>query len=860
MLHNSEFSGSNREEDIILQKGAQPTEASLLTQEQIATESPELNENPSKRRKELQTKIFAIKGLPSERDKYRYDSLSEDYDFVGNEALNFLAAEELVDLLDPGKEVSKPIARNEKLSEGELGQLIQKIGDENSSEKGYAITKLSQWVQAGEQGEQKSERYARWKSVQEEAAAFIAQNKQINLGLLALLGEIDQFRNWRLSEEVLVQSLAGVEGVQSRLRDQIEVLNRLDDSGSRVLMHKILDFTTESAATHENYSPQEKIEKDLFNTRFYRELSWVGVKENGKKNNKNYLLEKHWQDFDEVYQGSYGARKTGSVVGIAGGSSDAIIYNFRRILEAYHDRLGLGINKGYVIKNPVLPLSEGGLYGYYEADKLSSVYVGSLDENRANSIQSALVTKNNPSDEYIYNELNAPIIPDPKRDPEGQKLVDKFDVIWAFKDSLKLHNRKFFYDLSKIDVSNLHPFVLGELLSHNQRYISEVAAPEDEPNALPDQEFLNLLSPVSPLTAEEEYVYRYMMSLQMRKKIGDDFGIVMENIPLFGQVQFLNFLNKSDVKNAERLQKILRKSPNKEDVAISFLSCAEDRDNAEAIMQLAEHLPEDLSSAIFAKYSEMVRQSENIKTEMVNEFGGAEVTSEVAGKVKGDLFSKANSLLKRMSDGAIVRPEMVAEQLDAYRGEVALYSSLAKELMREGNVSLQEIIAQQVEVKDSTDLTDQEKREMVAIFAAGRDKSYPEVLRRKSKEKYLNKLNTPGNTFNLLKHNGHPMVSFYSYTQEDGSLYVGGFNLSPEAKGPFAASFAKTWLEDQVHTKDVRADVLESNAVARLLYTRTLGFRQDSENPNFTVIDDKGESHTYLNLVRIKKIESAKDA
>jgi len=289
---------------------------------------------------------------------------------------------------------------------------------------------------------------------------------------------------------------------------------------------------------------------------------------------------------------------------------------------------------------------------------------------------------------------------------------------------------------------------------------------------------------------------------------------------------------------------------------LSFLACAQNPDNAELVLTLAERLPEDTAQKVFAKYAEIARGAEKLKELVTAEFPNTELPDRLRQKIIADLFVKAEKLLKTSAADLqeAQKPTALLTTLDAYRGEVALYTSTVGELIKSGQTDMAEILQQNLTITQSQDLSADERREMSAVFVAGRKGSYPKTLQARSRAKYEAKLAEPDHTFYVLERKDHPIVSFHADAdpKDPEGVLVGGFNLSPDATGPLAAAMIKAWLNTRTD-KNVRGDVLASNERARQFYLRSLGFQEDHSRPPRVEIDENGERHPYLNIIRPKK-------
>lgn len=325
-----------------------------------------------------------------------------------------------------------------------------------------------------------------------------------------------------------------------------------------------------------------------------------------QKHSKNYLIQKHFEDF---LSSEYDAKvKPGTVFGTAGGSSDDTIYTFQHLRDAYKNRLALGISKGFPAVNPVLPVAPG-YYGYYRAGRLGEVYkADNLDEEKSRERELRYIGENNPEDEYIYDELNGPT-PKSFNNYHPSHELHKLEYIWDFRRHLRDKGRSFFYDLERIkDLSKLHPMVLADLVTDNQKYINLAEGKDSqaiEPIAASD--FEHELFPLNEASPELAYEYFYLSRPSMRKKLEDDLQMDFSDIPLRSQAQFLHFIEGQSVESFERVKNILTANPDaKLDIIKSFFANAADDAYAETILSIAEQLADDpeAQEELFSKYAQ----------------------------------------------------------------------------------------------------------------------------------------------------------------------------------------------------------------------------------------------------------------
>lgn len=737
-----------------------------------------------------------------------------------------------------------------ELSDQELENFIACIidGAENGLVK-QNIKVIRDWVS---QSQGKS-RFERKKQVHDAVAHAIRPGVSLRLPVLVLLGEIDQLREELMNGDELTDALETNVCIDPEAEEQIAFLNQSNDPRGNVLMHKIFDFAQTHKSTLENYTPEEQDEKRWYGTSISEDFYNIARRQNNFAS--NYLIQKHLQDILEM--SSYGNMdKPGSVHGVAGGGSDGMIYTFRNIERSYKDRLALGIREGWPIANPVLPIAPD-YFGLYKGDRLQKVFMhGEIDEVAVREKERAHIVHNNPEDDYIYEELNRHEVFHPGRNYHPSHELGKLEYLWAFKKHLQAEGRNFFYDTARLeDPSRLHPIVLGELFQRNQEYIDRVEGKQNDAEPVAIMQYKNLLSPGGHEKPEEEYIYRHMVSLPMRKKIEDDFGINIENIPLYGQIQFVNFLNRADLKTAERLQEALKQSGGREHMVISFLACAEDPLVADSILTIAEQAKPELSEALFGKYAEIVGHSEKVREFLLQELANSHDLSEkFIRSTIGQLFSKANELLKAVASALQTKKNLdsrsLVEHINNYRSEVALLASALRHIK---GVELTEIKQANLQVKDSSELSDREKKEMSFAFKTNRERLYPGGLKDYTVDGFSHLLDEPGHAFYIFDFKDHPAVFFHVDKKTADTWYVGSLNLGPEAfDSPLAIAVIKAALEQEGGEHNLEAKVYEHNP-ARKFYTRILGFKETTEIE--IVEDDSGKKYKYIKLVRPKQEE-----
>ena len=291
----------------------------------------------------------------------------------------------------------------------------------------------------------------------------------------------------------------------------------------------------------------------------------------------------------------------------------------------------------------------------------------------------------------------------------------------------------------------------------------------------------------------------------------------------------------------------------------TFLSLEKDEAIGNKILEIGEKLPPEVSKEIFNKYAEIIDATEEIKghKEKLNEAQVPQIAEDLATKAHRLLLHFYSETSKKLD------AESMLLQLEAYRGEVAFYLSTLALLTKEKTTSYAREIENNLTVKQSGKFTEQEEKEMQAIFAFGRAEVFPKELAEQSNLEFKKKITEGSHTFFILKSpEGHVMAFLHTDPVKDSSgneisnaIYVGSLNLSPEARsGPLGVVFVKQLLETRGLGKDIYADVLETNSRAFNFY-KLLGFKIREDEP-FELIEGGGKSFRNMNL--IKKSEEGK--
>ncbi len=555
-----------------------------------------------------------------------------------------------------------------------------------------------------------------------------------------------------------------------------------------------------------------------------------------KKINKprNYLVKKHVQDLIELRQVS-SSPKEGALSGVPGGASDETIYTYRHVLDGYRNRIGLGINEGYPVKNPVLPIAPG-FFGLYNNGRLANIFPDNgFTEEEVSSEENQYIASNNPYDDRIYEVLND--IPFGSQKNPSIGLVRLGDI-FHFENSLKKDGHKFYYDLSKINAEQGHPFVVAELMLKNQQYKHKEGRTKNDSTPFPKDQFLKLIFPAGQPTPEQIYNFEYLNKLDMRKKIEDDFGLDLSEHDLWIQRAFLEFLETRDIENVEKLQAFVKEYGG---VGLkTFLSLEYGRELGDDIIALGEKLPKIAAEKIFAKYGELVDEAGKAEVAVIEHFPEAKINPELVSAVRENLLKRGREMLVSFAN-RVEWPRSVLRELSLLRADAALFAATFKELSKRGEqISLAEIGSVAFEQGVSPDSFSPEDITKMKELYRINYKGYPK-FQKSLLEGFDEALRSHRNQFYVLRYKG-VIEGFYrlDITAKD-KMYFGAFNMNPKYTG---SGLGEAIMQQSL---DVRA----KDAVIEATCTATLPIASNYIERGFIGTKAQQDEEVYsMNIVR----------
>jgi ribosomal protein S18 acetylase RimI-like enzyme len=350
-----------------------------------------------------------------------------------------------------------------------------------------------------------------------------------------------------------------------------------------------------------------------------------------------------------------------------------------------------------------------------------------------------------------------------------------------------------------------------------------------------------------PVNEEQEqalYDFKYLMSRPVREKIAEEFQVNFAELPLREKFYFLQFIKSQSAKDIAETKEFVRKFGNAG--LRTFLSLEHDKNNGERIVKLGEKLEPEAAKEIFKKYGEIVGAAEKAGDYVKENFGGAS-PGEI-DKVTENLLRRGKDLLAQFAEPVgknknLPGPE-VYRQLEGIKTDILLFANTFKIVSAERPLEFSEIKGVELESKDSSELTMEDKAAMKKIFIDNRP-GYPPELLAKVLADFEAALAGGGKKFYFLRQN-QEIISFVRFDQIAADrLYLGSFNVQPEAKDQrIGGALLEATLAKEAKDKAVELVVYEKNPI--LNYYLKNGFQAVEE-----IADYHGTGQKFLRLERL---------
>lgn len=708
-------------------------------------------------------------------------------------------------------------------------------------------------------------------SMVEEHVAHHIHTNGVSITLLDFLGRLREVPHGLVNPELVKAIERKGSNSASRLDDQLAVLMRLGHEDADLATHHTLSYLREHLYMLQN-GVEEDMDADIFREHqnawearganpdeeweVLAEAERAGVdfslelvrdlKAQGRYC-PNYLVRLHLEDYVEMLDLMH-TPKPDAISGTPGGASDTTIYTYRHILDAYRNRLALGmLQSGYPARNPVFKVADGYL-AEYDGGRIARVFPeGESGQEQVQAIEQACIVKNDTRYEYIYENLSGIYADQPYRD-DSYKL-DALRDLWDLDEQLQADRASFFFDLSCVPLAELHPAVVVELVTRNQQYLIQHAQTIEtlrsvrEREPLAHHEYLQRLNPVRETSPREEYLYGFMGELGIRKKVERDFGIDLGDLSLWVQRTFMDTLMRSDLGQARYLKDYVRSLGMCGVKALVAGECNSGNDVFDIYEQCTPHE----RAAILSWYGGVVDGCSTVRDYLQKEFGAA--PSEQATYVQETtrmLLSRASGVLHDIARGASQakdRGRFMHEQiarLERADLETSLYGVALKVLHEHHpDLAAESLPGLECSVCGGSEIPPKDIEHMRTIYQENYARR-GERFRAALMEGFDQKLKEA--RFYIVRVKG-TVVAFDAFTDKgDTAVYFGAFNTAPHLHGLLMGGVVlDRSLEREGRGKAVLGDCFPDEGISQK-YLNELGF----QGVGTTVLGEE----TLLHIVR----------
>src|SRR3989344_2871714 len=249
----------------------------------------------------------------------------------------------------------------------------------------------------------------------------------------------------------------------------------------------------------------------------------------------------------------------------------------------------------------------------------------------------------------------------------------------------------------------------------------------------------------------------------------------------------------------------------------------------EALSKLSS---EKSTKAVFAKYGEIIDQTNLIGEFMSKQFGKQDVDPVQANRIGENLLKRGNELVQKFADDPDKDPEKIIEDLERVKTEVLLFASTFKVANEEKPLDFSEVQGVEINIKDSGELSAEDKKQMMEIYKGNRA-GYEEKRLAETVKEFEGVLASKGKEFNLLTHNGE-LLAFIRFDKlPNGNLRAGSLNVRPEARNSqIGMALLRATLDKKAETHNIEAEAWSKLPMLKH-YTGDFGFQIAGEMPNY---------------------------
>lgn len=350
---------------------------------------------------------------------------------------------------------------------------------------------------------------------------------------------------------------------------------------------------------------------------------------------------------------------------------------------------------------------------------------------------------------------------------------------------------------------------------------------------------------------DDRVLFEEMRRGDMAEFLNQQFGMQVEELSLRAQIQLLEFLSHQGSDVLQTVGKLMNEENGLDKKAFleSFFACAEDKKSGDALVTFARDSGPEKANIVFRKYQDLIAQLNGIEKTVQDYFTtGKNVDTRLVVQA---FVKRANQvLLSAVEKAGKLDVKELEEKIAGIKADVLLFAVSFKQASTDGKIEFEELKGVNFESKDSSELTEAEKEEMLRIFVENRP-GYAPALLEKTKGEFEEALNSGGSKFYLVCH-GSTIMSFIRFDDlGNNRLYGGSLNVRTEARGSaIGSALMATVMDKEGMYNTIEAVVYSKNPMLKH-YVEDFGCQIIGEIEDF-----EGTGERYYQLERPPKISS----
>ena len=320
-----------------------------------------------------------------------------------------------------------------------------------------------------------------------------------------------------------------------------------------------------------------------------------------------------------------------------------------------------------------------------------------------------------------------------------------------------------------------------------------------------EDEYLNMSS--------DQRDYLWMISKPIRGILEKEFNIHISDLSLDEQFYFLNFVKEKNVDDIESVKSFTVKYG--ANGFRTFLSLEHGGKNfGDKIIEMSERLSDEGVNNIFAKYTELIFQLENVGNVLKEAYGNNGHGEEIE-IIKSSILKKGNDLLSHFADmvqqGKEVSTEEVLGHLEHIEAEATTFFLTFQTLKAAGQLPpMEEIKGLSFEEKKSNELAEEDIETIRSLYRTNY-KDNPQLIE-KLLQSFNGRVENPETRFYILKYGGklRASIGFTADERIAGNLQAHSFNVEAPLQG---ISIGTTMMEIAMD-REAASHILEADCAA----------------------------------------------